>query len=70
LPYGTNPQADVTPQGFDIGQFAQQIAGQAVPGLIMGLLSAHPQLRAQSAGPQGVAAVPVQCLYLNRTLTS
>jgi hypothetical protein len=62
LPFGATPPAGVSPQGFDFGQFAQQLAGQAaqaLPGLIMGLLSAHPtigpQLRAQSAGvsPQG-----------------
>src|SRR5215471_20086323 len=60
--FGATPQAGVSPQGFDLGQFAQQLAGQAaqaLPGLIMGLLAAHPtigpQLRAQSAGPQGVS---------------
>ena len=62
LPFGAKSQASVSPQGFDFGQFAQQLAGQAaqaLPGLIMGLLAAHPtigpQMRAQSAGPQGVS---------------
>ena len=59
IPFGAGA-GGVSPQGFDFGQFAQQIAGQAaqaLPGLIMGLLSANPvvgqQLRAQSVAPQG-----------------
>jgi len=61
--FGAQPQ--VSPQGFDIGQIAQQVAGaaaQALPGLILGLLSAHPQLKAQSAGvsPQGLFNLGVQ----------
>src|ERR1700722_6980777 len=65
LPFGqvqSGPPAGVNPQGFDFGQLAQQIAGQAaqaLPGLIMGLLSSNPviapQMRAQSASPQGVS---------------
>jgi uncharacterized membrane protein len=61
IPFGAGPSG-VLPQGFDFGQFAQQIAGQAaqaLPGLIMGLLAAHPvvgqQVRAQSAAPQAAA---------------
>ena len=60
--FGASPAAGVSPQGFDLGQFAQQLAGQVgpmLPSLIMGLLSAHPtigaQVRAQSASPQGVS---------------
>ncbi|HTR14467.1 MAG TPA: hypothetical protein VMI72_14740 [Roseiarcus sp.] len=61
LPFGSAQgatPAGVAPQGFDFGQFAQQLAGQAaqaLPGLIMSVLSAQPQLRAQSAAPEGVS---------------
>jgi len=42
--------AGFAPQGFDFGQFAQQLASQvapALPGLILGLLSANPMLSSQ-----------------------
>jgi hypothetical protein len=43
--FGAGPGA-VAPRGFDVGQFAQQLGGavaQALPGVIMGLLSAGPK---------------------------
>jgi hypothetical protein len=50
------------PQGTDFGQVAQQIAGQVIPilpGLVLGVLSAHPvigpQLRGQGASPPGAS---------------
>jgi hypothetical protein len=62
LPFGAYQQGGYSPQGFDLGHLAQQIAGQAaqvLPGLIMGLLAAHPtlgpQMRAQAAGMQGLS---------------
>jgi hypothetical protein len=53
LPFGAAPSAGVSPQGFDFGQFAQQLAGQAaqaLPGLILGILSAHPTTQQSSTG--------------------
>jgi len=47
-PLGASPTAGgggVSPQGFDFGAFAQQIAGQAaqaLPGIIMSLFAANP----------------------------
>jgi hypothetical protein len=62
-PFGATPSLGFVPQGIDFGQIAQQIASQVLPilpGLVLGVLSAHPvigpQLRGQSAAPQ--AAVP------------
>jgi hypothetical protein len=56
IPFIAPSAAGLTPQGFDFGQIAQQIAGQVLPvlpGLVLGVLSAHPtigaQLRSQSA---------------------
>jgi|SRR5579884_1525953 len=66
---GTSASAGLAPQGFDFGQVAQQLAGaaaQALPGLIMGLLSAHPQvqqMRPQSANglaPQSLINIGLQ----------
>ena len=61
-PFGTAPQ--LTPQGFNFGQFAQHvapIAGQviqhALP-LIFSLLAAQPQMQAQSAGVSPYGAAP------------
>jgi hypothetical protein len=65
-PQGFTPQG-VNPQGFDFGQILSQITSQivpALPGLVMGLLSANPaigaQVRTESAtpfatGPSGVS---------------
>jgi hypothetical protein len=57
--FGSNP--GISPQGFDFGQLAHQVAGTIVPmlpGLIMSILSANPAvaspLRTQGAAPTGV----------------
>jgi hypothetical protein len=67
LPFGAAPSAGVSPQGFDFGQFAQQLAGQAaqaLPGLILSLLSANPtigpQMRAQGISPQSLINLGLQ----------
>ena len=67
LPFGAAPSAGVSPQGFDFGQFAQQLAGQAaqaLPGLILSLLSANPtigpQMRAQGVSPQSLINLGLQ----------
>ena len=44
-----NSAPGVSPQDFDLGQLAQQIAGQFLPTLIMGLLSANPAVNAGTA---------------------
>jgi hypothetical protein len=52
--FGSTPSPGVTPQGFDFGQLAQQIAGQVapmLPGLIMSVLSSRPTVGSQ-AGSQ------------------
>ena len=67
LPFGAAPSAGVSPQGFDFGQFAQQLAGQAaqaLPGLILSILSANPtigpQMRAQGVSPQSLINLGLQ----------
>ena len=47
LPFAAAPQ--LTAQGFDFGQLAQQVAQQAVP-MIFSMLSAQPRLAPQSVG--------------------
>jgi hypothetical protein len=60
LPFSAQP-GGVAPQGFDFGKLLENIAGQAaqaLPGIIMGLLSADPtigpQVRAQGVAPQSL----------------
>jgi hypothetical protein len=61
VPLGASPMAGgggVSPQGFDFGGFAQQIAGQAaqyLPGIIMSLFAAHPVVGPAVRQQQGVA---------------
>ncbi|MDF3811490.1 hypothetical protein P3G22_14465, partial [Rhodopseudomonas sp. BAL398] len=63
MPFGAAPASTpgVAPQGIDFNAILKQIAGQAaqaLPGLIMGLLSSHPtlgpQMRAQGVSPQSL----------------
>lgn len=58
-PQAAAPAGGVSPQGFDFGGLLRDVANQAVqalPGIIMGLLSSHPtlgpQLRTQGVNPQ------------------
>jgi hypothetical protein len=63
LPF-TQASVGVSPQGFDLGQLAQQVADQAIralPGVILGLLSTHPAAgRAQGVTPQSLINIGVQ----------
>ena len=67
MPFGAAPPASVAPQGFDFEGLLKQVAGQAVqalPGLIMSLLSSHPtigpQLKSQGVAPQSLFNFGVQ----------
>lgn len=63
--FGAQAGAGVSPQGFNLGDIISTVAGGAIkvlPGLLMGLLSAHPQLQ-QLAAQGGTGGVAPQSLF-------